>query len=266
MPVSFRLKIKHAGASKVEQYSDKNGRVFSKRVAGVIEEQAINVTGRRLLETAVTNRERTLFLAAVFFQRVVNRTPVDENYYYTNAKGELVMHKKDDDAVRDYWVASYNNRKVTAKQLRESGISFDTFNDEGDIRKIYEAFRKAFIQGKGNKNIKSIHIDNTHERFPMLEYGEYQGDSGVIGEAEYKHGVEGGYSVQAPHGMLRITEAEFQTMSLKMSTNKLIKEYVRRSQRINKVPSDSKMKELKRIIYKGHINEDDLDAIERMFK
>ena len=101
----------------------------------------------------------------------------------------------------------------------------------------------------------------------MLEYGEYLADSREIKSGEhYEHGVEGGYSVQAPNGMLRITEAEFQTMALNMSSKKLIKEYVSRSQRTQKVPSPSKMKELKRyILDKTHLDEGDMSAIERIY-
>ncbi len=264
MPVSFKIKIKHQGSSRVDQYTGKDGKVVTEKIAGAIEDDVYAVAGRRIFESAVVNRERTLFLAAVFFQRVVSRTPIDEDYYFMNAKGDLEIHHKDDDVIRDFWTASYNNRKVTAKQLREAGLTFDNFNDEGEIRKIYEIFRKAFIIYE-NKNIKTIHIDNTHERFPLLEYGEYAADSEKKRGEKYFHGVEGGYSVQAPRGMLRITQAEFETMSLNMSTNKLIKEYAKRSQRVNKIPSESKMRELKRIMKKRHLRDEDIETIERIY-
>jgi hypothetical protein len=203
-------------------------------------------------------------MAAVFFQRVVCRTPVDEDYYYQDKNGDLKIHNKDDDAVRDAWLASYNNRKITAKQMREAGITFDKFNDEGEIRAIYEMFREAFIMG--NKNILTVHIDNEHERFPMLEYGEYKNDGTLKKGEKYYHGVEGGYSVQAPAGMLRITQAEFQKMTLTMSTRKLIQSYVQRSQRTLKNPSPSKMKELKRILgNKNRFTEEEASAIERIY-
>jgi len=262
---TFNVRIKAQGASRIEHFTDKSGKAFAKTIAGAIEERVATAMGSAIVEEMEKNRARTLFLSAVFFQRVVNRTPLDEDYYYMNKKGELAIHNKDDDVVRDCWVASYNNRKITSKQLRESGLTFDTFNDEGEIRQIYEVFSKAFIQGKGKRNINSIKIENTNERFPMLEYGEYQADGDIKRGELYYHGVEGGYSVQAPHGMLRITEAEFETMSLNMSSDDLIKNYVSRSQRTKKVPSASRMEELKRIINKGHLKESDLDAVERMY-
>lgn len=267
MGVAFKIKVKHYGASQIEQYVGKNGKILSETIKGAIEDEVVNVAGRKIFETVKQQRERTLFMAAVFFQRVVNRTPMDEDYNFTLKNGTVELHEADDDYVRDAWTASYNNRKVTAKQLREAGITFEKFNDESEIRKIYNVFKKAFVQNK--KNILQIHIENNHERFPMLEYGEYKKDSKEIKTGRpygYEHGVEGGYSVQAPHGMLRITEAEFQTLALNMSTKKLIKEYVSRSQRTEKVPSPAKMKELKKLILdKTHLYEEDLTAIERIY-
>ena len=265
MSVAFKIKIKHQGSSQIDQYVGSDGKIVTEKIKGAIEDSVVNVAGRKIVETVKMERERTLFMAAVFFQRVVNRTPMDEDYLVTGENGSKVEHHADDDYVRDAWTASYNNRIVTAKQLREAGLTFENFNDENEIRKIYNVFKKTFVMSK--KNILSIHIDNTHERFPMLEYGEYTKDSKEIkGGEKYEHGVEGGYSVQAPHGMLRITEAEFQTLTLNMSTKKLIKEYVQRSQRTTKVPSSAKMKELKKLILdKTHLYEKDLSAIERIY-
>ena len=264
MAVIFKIKTKHQGASHIDQYTGSNGKIVAQHFAGAIEDEVAEVKGRALLVSAKTQRERTLFMAAVFFQRVVCRTPVDEDYYYQDKNGDLKIHNKDDDAVRDAWVASYNNRKITAKQMREAGITFDKFNDEGEIRAIYEMFREAFIMG--NKNILTVHIDNEHERFPMLEYGEYKNDGTLKKGEKYYHGVEGGYSVQAPAGMLRITQAEFQKMTLTMSTRKLIQSYVQRSQRTLKNPSPSKMKELKKVLgNKTKFGESEASAIERIY-
>lgn len=264
MAVVFKLKTKHLGASHVEQYTGKNSKVVSEKFAGAIEDEITAVKGRTFLIAAKTQRERTLFMTAVFFQRVVCRTPVDEDYYFMDKDGELKIHNKDDDAVRDAWYVSYNNRKITAKQLRESGITFDKFNDEGEIRAIYEIFRSLFAMG--NKRILSIHVNNEHERFPMLEYGEYKNDGEIKKGDKYYHGVEGGYSVQAPAGMLRITQAEFEKITMNMSTRKMINTYVQRSQRTLKVPSPSKLKELKRILgNKTSFNDEDISAIERIY-
>ncbi len=266
MGIAFKLKIKHQGSSQINTYVGKDGNAVFEKIKGALEDSVILVKGRTLFEASVRQRERTLFMAAVFMHRVVNRTPVDENYYYQSASGDMGYHEKDNDAVRDSWIASYNNRKVSAAQLKASGITFDKFNDEGEIKAIYEIFRKAFIQKK-NRAIKAINIENLHERFSMLEYGEYLNGRGVIGEAEYKHGVENGFSVQAPYGMLRITEAEFQKMSLNMSTPKLIETYVKKSQRLTKIPSQEKIKKLKKLIGDvNHISSDKLSAVEDLYQ
>lgn len=267
MGVSFKLKIKHQGSSQTDSYVGKDGNLVTKKFAGAIEDSVVAMRGSAIAETAVIQRERTLFMAAVFFQRVVNRTPVDEDYFFAGKNGDLQVHKADDDSVRDFWVARYNNRKITAKQLRESaGVSFDIFNDEGEIRAIYEQFRQAFIQNK-DRNILSVRIENDHERFAQLEYGEYLHDGEPKRGEKYYHGVERGYSVQAPYGMLRITQAEFEQMTISTSTDRLIKTYVQKSQRTRKVPSQSKMKELKRVIGdRTHLSNDDIKAVERIYE
>ena len=264
MAVAFKIKVKHYGASQIEQYVTKKGKVFTEVIKGAIENDVVNVAGRNILATAKQRRERTLFMAAVFFQRVVNRTPKDECYVFEKRNGSEEVHSPDGDYVRNAWTASYNHRKVTAEQLIDAGLTFKDFNDETEIRKIYEVFKKAFVQNK--KNILQIHIENNHERFPMLEYGEYRKDSREIKRGEwYSHGVRGGFTVQAPHGMLRITEAEFQTMVLN-NKSKFISEYLNKYGAEEKVPSKQKMEELKKIIMnKSHLYEEDLSVIERIY-
>lgn len=265
MGVKFKIKIKHPESSQIDHFITRDGDLVTEKIAGELETEVVKVVGRRIAETAAEQRERTLFMAAVFFHRVINRTPVDENYYYLDKNGNLKTHEKDDDAVRDFWIAKYNNKKVTSKELRESGITFDTFNDEVEIRKIYEIFRKAFIQHK-DKRILIINIENTHQRFAMLEYGEYMHD-GDIKRGEYYHGVQNGYSVQAPYGMLRITEAEFEQMVLNTSSEKMIKDYAKKSKRLTKIPSKSKILKLRRIIKdKTHLSKEDIKQIERIYE
>ena len=265
MPIAFKIKTRHLGASQIDQYVGSDGKVITKKLTGLIEDQITEIKGRNLFMSAKTQRERTLFMSAVFFQRVVSRTPLDEDYSLgTSKSGKPLVHHADNDSVRFSWYASYNNRKVTAKQLKEAGVTFDNFNDEGEIKTIYEAFRTAFIMN--DKKIMAIHVDNNHKRFPMLEYGEYTKDGTIKKGPKYEHGVEGGFSIQAPAGMLRITQAEFQKMSLSMSTKKLIKTYVQRSQRTLKNPSPSKLKELKRVMgNKTRFDADDLSVIERIY-
>ena len=267
MGVSFKLKIRHQGSSQTDSYAGEDGKLVTRKIAGTIEDSVIAMHGSAIAESAAVRRERTLFMAAVFFQRVVNRTPVDEDYFFTDRNGDLQVHKADDDSVRDSWTAKYNSRKVTAKQLRESaGVTFDRFNDEGDIRAIYGQFRRAFIQNR-DRNILSVRIENDHERFSQLEYGEYPRDGEPKQGERYYHGVDRGYSIQAPYGMLRITQAEFERMTIGASTEKLIKTYVQKSQRTRRIPSQAKMRELKRIIGdRTHLSDDDIKAVERIYE
>lgn len=261
--MKVRLKIKHPGSSSTESYVGSDGNIISKKIAGAMENRVLAMTGSAISDIAELQRERTLFLSAVFFQRVVNRTPVDEDYFFMDKNGEMQFHQKDDDVVRDYWTISYGGKKFTAKQFKEQGITFDRFNDESEIKKIFEILNSSFRKGR----ILTVRIENNHERFSMLEYGEYESDGELKRGQKYYHGVSGGYSVQAPYGMLRITEAEFQSMTLKSSTERLLKNYVRQSQRTQKVPSANRLKELKRIIgNKTNLTSDDISAVERIYK
>lgn len=64
--------------------------------------------------------------------------------------------------------------------------------------------------------------------------------------------------------MLRITQAEFGRIKLSSSTEKLIREYVRRSARVTKIPSKSKVKRLRSLIEnRTHLSNSDIDSIER---
>lgn len=205
---TFKIKIKSQGQSQFSTFTDREGKFVAEKIKGAIEDQVYNTAGRIIAEEAELCSKRNLFLAAVFFQRVVSRTPLDEDYMTgMNERGHITMHYADNDSVRDCWVASYRNKKITAKALRENcGCNFDKFNDRSEIQIIYNQFLS--FMGK-NKKINAVHIDNTHERFPMLEYGEYAHDGSIKKGPKYEHGVKNGFSIQAPVGMLRLTQQEF---------------------------------------------------------
>lgn len=261
----FTLKIRSPGASSFETYAGNDGKIVQKKIAGGIESMALAVQGMKVAETAETQRARMCYIAAVFFQRVISRTPVDEDYFRVDKKGETSFHKADDDAVRYSWAASYNNARVTARQLADRGLSFDVFNDKGEIDEIYNIFLQKFGRQK-SRLLRQIHIENSHPRFAMLEYGEYYHDTGVVGKGKYEHGVTGGFSVQAPAGMLRVTEAQFKSTALNMSTERLIRRYVSASQRLMKIPSKSALARLKSIMGKGRLTGDDIEQVEEIMK
>lgn len=260
MPVRFKIKVSTPGASDIDSYTGADGKTVSKLIAGAMEDSVVLTGAALLTETMESFIIRNLYLSAIFFQRVVCRTPVDEDYLYMDSKDNLEFHKKDDDSVRDAWTVSYNNAKITARQMMDSGISFGTFNDRNDIDKIFELFKAKFLKGK-SRELRQVRISNGHKRFAMLEYGEYPHDNGVRGKGKYYHGTDRGYTIQAPYGMTRITEAEFQQMSLSMSTEELIGKYVKKSNRLKKTPSKSKMKRLKSLILdRTHLSDSDIGS------
>lgn len=227
MPVTFRLRVKHPGSSHIESYMGKDGKVVSSKIAGAIEEESFSIAGKLIAQAALETSRRNLFLAAMFFQRVVSRTPMDETYYAGVTKdGQPIIHKADDDYVRDAWTATYNNYKITAKQLREKGIDFIKFNNRNEVKQIYNEFLNFLGKGKGLLDgkavLKGVRIENTHERFAMLEYGEFEKDGSIKSGEHFKHGVKGGYSVQAPVGMLRLTQQEFEDTAFNIPTKDLM--------------------------------------------
>lgn len=226
--VKFTMKIKHFGASQLEFVHNKDGGMVGEYVKNALEETVYGAAGQMIAEQTLESSKRNLFLAAMFFQRVVCRTPRDEDYLLgMDERGHPYWHKADDDYVQDAWVAKYNNFAITAKELRAQGCDFLKFNDRAEVKKIYNRFLEFL--GKGNKGLlngslmlKGIRIENTHERFPMLEYGEYKKDGTIKSGEHYKHGVKGGYSIQAPVGMLRLTQMEFEETAFKTSTEDLM--------------------------------------------
>ena len=227
MACKFNLKLRHLGASQFDVSSSKDGKVIANKITGEIENIAYNAAGQMIAEKTEEATKRNLFLSAMFFQRVVARTPRDETYITgVNNRGKLTAHKADDDYVQDCWTASYGNSKITAKELRENcGCEFLKFNDRTEVKKIYEQFLKMLgnrAVASGKATLRSVNIENTHERFPMLEYGEYEHDGTIKSGEHYKHGVKNGYSIQAPVGMLRLTQQEFEDTAFNISTEDLM--------------------------------------------
>ena len=278
MGVEFTFKVKHRGGTpRIYKETDSKGKThkLATYFNNALEEEALDMVGRMICEAADTQKLRTLYLSAVFFQRVCARTPVDEGY--EAPKSWSGIHYPDKDYVRDAWKAECNGRVVSAKKLRtEQGIYFEVFNDETEINKIFEIFKDRFLNApKARKTKLAVNIENTHERFAMLEYGGLLGESDgpkkgewsdyTGGSGNHYHGIENGYSVQAPYGMLRITEAEFQRMTLKTSTEYMIKNYVKRTQNVTKVPPKSKIKKLKPLLSKSKLTNADIEKVQEIY-
>lgn len=229
MGATFKLRIKTEGTSHQKDYVGKDGKAISSLMIGAVENRALDLTGRMIATEGLEASERTLWFAAIYFQRLVSRTPRDENYSYRDDKGNIHYHKDDEDYIQDYWTAKYwNYEGITAKYLRDNcGCDFNVVNNQKEIKIIYNEFRNRFFgaegsRGRANKEsgkstLKSVRFicdfpkDKEHElRYHLLEYGGYIGD-GIIKNADRYHGVVNGHSVQAPSGMTAMTDAEFKS-------------------------------------------------------
>ena len=240
----------------------------------------MDITGRMVAQSGLEASERVLWLAATFFQRLIARTPRDENYSYYDEKGNIHYHKDDEDYMQDYWTARYwNYEGITAKYLREScNCDFENFNEPSEIAIIYREFRNRFFgaegsRGRANKEsgkttLKSVRFycdypkDKQHElRYHLLEYGGYSGD-GIIKNAKRHHGVVGDKSIQAPRGMYSITAAEFASGQFKVPSKRVLnKNYLRYIG-----PEQNMTKELEKIL-KGrtHLTDSDVAKIMSLY-
>ena len=235
MGATFRIRVRSEGTSRRKAYVGKDGTKFRNLMIGGIEESVLDLTGKMVACTGLAASERTLMLNAIYFQRIISRTPRDESYSYRDKEGHIRYHEGEkgtpnyqNDHIQDYWTARYwRYEPITAKYLRDScGCTFEKFNDKKEIETIYKEFRNRFFgkegsKGRANKEegrtvLKSVRIeceypdDQEHKlRYHLLEYGGYVGD-GIIKEGEkYLHGVVGKRSIQAPSGMTALTKAEF---------------------------------------------------------
>ncbi len=228
MGVTFSIKVESQSNSKQKAYKGKDGKAANNVLIGALTTKVSDITGRMIVKKGIAASKRTLWLAAIYFQRLVSRTPRDEPYKYVDDKGYKKSHVADDDFIQDYWTAKYWNYKgITAKYLRKTcGCTFNTFNDQNEIKIIYKEFENRFFGAEGSRGrkskllgkttLKGIRIycdypkDKEYEvRFSLLEFGGYIGD-GIIKNGDDKyHGVVGGKSIQAPKGMVALTEAEY---------------------------------------------------------
>ena len=236
MAVQFKITIKSESTSRQQPYVGKDGKKVADLMIGAIRNKTLDLTGRMIAKVGLEASERVLWYAAIYFQRVISRTPRDENYSYTDDKGHKRTHEDDGDYIQNYWTAKYwNYEGITAKYLRDScGCNFETFNNPKEIETIYREFRNRFFgkegsRGRANKEagkttLKSVRIfcdypkDKIHElRYHLLEYGGYVGDGIIKRDSgnKYYHGVANGRSIQAPKGMTALTDAEYQSGQFK---------------------------------------------------
>lgn len=118
-------------------------------------------------------------------------------------------HEPDSDVVRNDWEFNYKN--VIFKPTEFSEDLFIKPGDPESVAKIVTIFKER----TKNSKIKTHNFTykNTNKRWEQLEYGGYKTkNSGPWkGEGKYgkKHGLTNQFTWQAPHGWLRIIEAQW---------------------------------------------------------
>lgn len=286
MPVSFVVKVKHQGRPTINSYikeSAGNKKSYTKQkvvteiITGAIEEDILDLTGKMIVTKGIEASLRYLKLMAIFFQRVVSRTPFDEDYVkgFSSRNDKPIVHYADDDYIRDYWTISYGkNKPITAKYLIDNcGCTFVKFNDQNEIDIIYKELQRFLgKQGSllrtGGRTIHGVHLENTHpdkKRYAMLEYGMYsKNDSRIKKDSDNlrPHGLRGAYSIQAPAGMYRITEAEMKQGNFNVSTERLGKNQVR----LQRIKTKAQLRELNKYLSeKKKLTVSDIGEIARLY-
>lgn len=173
-----------------------------------------------------------LQVAAIVFQRVVSRTPIDEDYdvtvdkeYDTGKWTSHYRHKADNSVCRYDWELHIEGTKsitYTARDFVNMKEDFgDNFNDKKDIQLVLDTLLKSGVQPKKTLDIvnhKMVHrddfniwFDNQNPHFKTLEYGRYKKGPTEPKQGEKEvHGInEDHFSYQAPKGFYAITMAEY---------------------------------------------------------
>lgn len=212
-----------------------------------IENRAFGIAVQNLALSTRTALNRWYTIVATFFQRVCARTPLDEKYINgIDSKGNFTMHYPDKMRCRFDWYVECGGIQVTAGDMIKKNVSlFNEYNNSESINAIINILKETF----SSVDFTKCTIGNDNPYFETLEYGGYDHDTaprqGIVEngwETGEKHGVKNKHSVQAPMGMLRITQMELQSMIRSSASTSLSKRY--RGQRTVKLPSDARMKQL----------------------
>lgn len=189
-----------------------------------------------------TQKNRDLTTVATFFQRVCARTPLDERYDTGNIDsfGRPIIHEPDEDQCRYDWYVQRGSKKILAREIYEAYPDvFDTVNDKKSIQAIATYLNFEFDIYNNDEYV----IGNENKHFATLEYGGYTTIESEVKEGEkYEHGIKNQRSVQAPYGMLRITQMELESIKNKVAKTPDTERFKR--QKVNKVPNEQVLKRL----------------------
>lgn len=269
---SVSFKMKHFGKTSVVKKVREDGKEVSELVGELVKDNIATVVADVAVNTVRRHNDLVALKAAIFFQRVVSRTPKDETYYDKRTK---VYHKADKDFVWKSWKILYGSKSISAEELGENFFTEDVFNNKVLINKLADIIKTRLMSTRNTAyedrrtRVRSIRFENNHPRFPMLEYGTYEKADGDISEGpKYSHGLVNHYSVQAPYGMYRITQAEIESMSLQDIENFSFRDYKARMGKlgVSKVPTSSQVKKLRKVMSdKTHLTNKDIEAVAKVF-
>ena len=233
----------------------KKGEVIPKEIQDLFTSSLVDMLIKEALSSsAVICRKRIIKIAAILFDRVCSRTPIDEDYKFIitkNDKSYEFTHHADKNFCRFDWHIKIGTRTFTSYELwRSKNSLFEKYNDSSDIDYIYE----YFYANAGNAKIEdlaNIELYNNNDHFDVLEFGRYEVSSSPVKNGrKYEHGVKNHHSVQAPNGMMRLTLAELDRIADSSASRSLERRY--RSQRTSKVLNTKQMTSLANALKKGN--------------
>lgn len=235
-PCTFTIKTPHSDIKLKDRVK------FNDIFQDEIEKRAINVSiensGRKIKEAF----DKNLQVAAIFFQRVCARTPLDEDYFVGFSEdGQEIWHKADKIQCRMDWYVTFKGKTLKASQVTdEFPDAFDDYDDKEAIENIADLMKDKF--GDIVTEDCNFIFGNDNPHFATLEYGGYKKDGEIkIGPTGIEHGIENKHSVQAPVGMLRITQMELESMYKLAKPSSRYKKFSGRS---NRRLSDAELKKL----------------------
>lgn len=194
--------------------------------------------------TSSKAKDRVWAAAKLFYQIVAN-TPLDEDYEYTRqpkkksskeirekkafkfVRGEdglmkvvpvdvvkpayKAFHKADEHVTRNNWILKLTTTRGTTEFKSGSlGINFDQPSDSG-----WTAVADQIRAVTGRYKPTDVEIVNNDPYIDVLEYGRYNSTSTEKHQgAMYQHGTVGGYSVQAPRGIMRVAASQLNNLQL----------------------------------------------------
>lgn len=260
MSKAVSLKIKTP--NKTYSYQD-----YTKNITAISKEMERNIASvalRNFSKSAMIAKQQELSIVSTFFQRVCSRTPIDEEYEigkpYRNKEGVLIerLHEPDNVVCRYDWYIEKNGVRVTAREIQGAYSSvFDIVNDKDSIEEIKTYLK--FIFGNDIYANGSYEVGNDNPYFATLEYGGYKKDGDIKKGDKAEHGVDNKHSVQAPVGMLRITQAELMRSSKNIVAQSALAQRFRGRKDYNvAIPSDATLKSLIEILKKGKIRYGDI--------